>query len=136
LKNSKLVIPSKPMLDDVRKEKYELHLNDRLRSLRKAHGKTLKEMCEIVEVSISTFAGYEASKNSNNHRIPSLEKIVKLANYFGVSVDYLIGATDLKPQYSPLDVTELAEKAGLEPHIKATFDYAISQISEYTETGV
>ena len=133
---AKLIIPSEPKLEKVKDEIYELHLNDRLRSLRRAYGKTLKEMAAVVGVTISTYAGYEASKKLNNHRVPALEKIVKLANYFGVSVDYLIGHSDVKTQYSPVDVTELAEQAGLEPHVKATFDFAISEISKYTHAGV
>lgn len=136
MESAKLILPSEPKLEKVKDEFYELHLNSRLRSLRLAYGKTLKEMSQVVGVTISTYAGYEAAETSNNHRVPHLQKIVKLANYFGVSLDYLIGTSDVKAQYSPIDVTELAEQAGLEPHIKATFDFAISEISKYTHAGV
>ena len=33
----------------------------------------------------------------NGHRLPSVENLIKLADYFGVSTDYLLGRTD-KPE--------------------------------------
>jgi len=37
------------------------------------------------------------SKWKNGVQYPSIESLVKLANYFGVSTDYLLGRTD-KPE--------------------------------------
>lgn len=133
MEHSKIVLPSLPQLEKVKNENFEILLPYRLRALRKAQGKTLKEMALIVGVTISTYAGYETPKPNANSRVPALEKIMKLSNYFGVSVDYLIGATDEKPRYQALDVTELAEKAELQPHVKATLDFAISEITKQKE---
>lgn len=126
MEQQKIVLPLPA--NHISRDHIEVKLNHRLRSLRKAKGKTLKDMSEYIGVTISTYAGYEAEETSKNHRTPSIDKIVRLADYFCVSVDYLVGASDEKPQYTPYDVTELAARAELEPHIKATFDYAISEI--------
>jgi transcriptional regulator with XRE-family HTH domain len=134
VEHSKFVLPSEPLLEKAKEKKYEIQLEDRLRALRHAYGKTLKEMAEVLGVTISTYAGYEAKKDNKNHRVPALEKILKLSDYFGVSVDYLVGASDLRAKYTPLDIKEMAEKADLEPHVKATFDFAITKISESKET--
>jgi hypothetical protein len=45
-----------------------------------------------------------------NHRIPSVSKIMKFANYYGVSVDYLIGNTDQKHKYDVVDIREMYEQ--------------------------
>ena len=110
-----LIIPAEPLAEKVADKKYEVQLSDRLRSLRKAAGKTLKEISEVLGVSLSTYAGYEAAPSTNNHRVPSLDKIMKLANYFGVSVDYLIGNSDIRYVYKQASVWDALAAAPLKP---------------------
>lgn len=129
--DSKVVLPLVPNVEKAKKKNYYVQLNDRLRSLRKAHGKTLREMAEFVGVSISTYAGYEASSNNNNYRVPALDKIMRLAEFFGVSVDYLIGACDVKPRYVNLDIYELAKKTPLPPHEAMMFDALLKKVSDH-----
>ena len=56
-----------------------------LRALRKARGMTLKEVAERVGVAESTVSQYE-----NGKRDPDFETLLKLAELFDVSVDYLM----------------------------------------------
>lgn len=65
---------------------------DRLRMLREEKGLTQKELGEIVKVSERVIGYYEA-----NNRFPKDENTLKrMADYFNVSVDFLIGRTDIR----------------------------------------
>lgn len=59
---------------------------NRIRELRKQHKLTLKELGAKMGVAENTMSQYELGR-----RQPDQETIVKLAHYFGVTVDYLLG---------------------------------------------
>ena len=58
----------------------------RLKELRKQNHYTLQNVADAVDVSNGTVANYE-----NGKREPNIATLIKLADYFDVSVDYLIG---------------------------------------------
>lgn len=64
---------------------------ERLRYLRECEELTQKELSEKLGISPSTLAHYESGR-----RDPGLDMLKKCANYFGVSVDYLLGNEDTK----------------------------------------
>ncbi len=66
--------------------------SSRLRELRKAKGITQEELAKIIGVERSSIGKYEGK----GHVIPSDDVKVKLAEYFGVSVDYLLGRSKEK----------------------------------------
>lgn len=66
-------------------------LGKRLYQLRNDNKITQKELASILNISNSTLSQYE-----NNLRIPSDEIKIKIAKYFNVSIDYLLGITDQK----------------------------------------
>lgn len=59
---------------------------ERLRELRLKRGMTQTQVGDLIGVSCVTIGRYEAGE-----REPSNAKIAALADYFGVSVDYLMG---------------------------------------------
>lgn len=59
---------------------------NRLRELRNATKKQQKEIAETLGLSTSAYSNYELGL-----REPSYDILQKLADYFGVSVDYLLG---------------------------------------------
>ena len=63
----------------------------RLKELRKEKGLSLKEMGEILGVAESTVSLYESSKREASYSILS-----KASQYFGVSIDFLIGESSQK----------------------------------------
>ena len=69
-------------------------LSKRIKQLRESHGETQQKMAENLGVSQQTIAGWEKGQ-----RNPSLETLSTLADYFGVSVDYLLGRTDIPSIY-------------------------------------
>ncbi|MDE5667746.1 MAG: helix-turn-helix domain-containing protein [Clostridia bacterium] len=61
----------------------------RLFELRTEKGLSQRELARLMNVSQGTYNNWE---NSNTQ--PSIEQQIALANFFEVSVDYLIGRTD------------------------------------------
>ena len=59
----------------------------RIRELRKKCGITMKELGEKIGVAESTVSQYETGK-----RQPDYETLLKLGEYFGVTVDFILGA--------------------------------------------
>lgn len=56
---------------------------------RKRKGITQQELADALNISRSTLAGYEAENKK-----PSYKVLVRIAEYFGVTVDYLLRSTD------------------------------------------
>ena len=61
-------------------------LGCRLRELRKENHLTQEKLGEILGVSKVSISGYE-----NGNRIPSLEILNKIIDFFGISSDFLLG---------------------------------------------
>ncbi|ETA73340.1 helix-turn-helix domain-containing protein [Ligilactobacillus equi] len=66
-------------------------MENRIKELRKERGITLKELSEAVGLAISTLSGYEKKENEKGSRNPKIENWEKLADFFGVTVEYLQG---------------------------------------------
>ena len=65
------------------------HLSVRLRLLREERGETRSDLSRVVCMSKESIAGWEAGR-----RDPDTETVVRLAEHFGVSTDYLLGHGD------------------------------------------
>ena len=59
---------------------------ERLKELRNARSLMQKDISRIFNVSMGAVGNWESGK-----RIPDTDTLVRIADYFGVSVDYLIG---------------------------------------------
>lgn len=64
---------------------------ENIRNLREDHDKTQKELADYLNIKQTTYSKYELGKIN----IP-VEVFTKLADYYGVSVDYLLGRTKIK----------------------------------------
>ncbi|KRL84320.1 hypothetical protein FC36_GL000243 [Ligilactobacillus equi DSM 15833 = JCM 10991] len=51
----------------------------------------MKELSGSVGLAISTLSGYEKKENEKGSRKPKIENWHKLADFFGVTVEYLQG---------------------------------------------
>lgn len=65
---------------------------DILKQLRREKSITQKQLSDIIGVETSSIGKYEGKSSV----MPSIEILIRIANYFDVSVDYLIGRTDEK----------------------------------------
>lgn len=73
-------------------------LGTRLINLRKNRKLTQKELAVIIGIARTTYSGYE-----NESREPDYETLQKIASFFNVSIDFLLGRVD-KPQVVLTDV--------------------------------
>ena len=80
-------------------------IGKRLYKLRKAAGLSQKELGDLLAVSHHTISSYEKDKSDPNDEIK-----IKLAKYFRVSVDYLVGMIDDPyPSWSNASIVVLPE---------------------------
>ncbi|WP_126430076.1 helix-turn-helix domain-containing protein [Brevibacillus marinus] len=68
-------------------------IGQRIRLLRKMRNMTQADLAEALNLAKTTISSYENDINEPNH-----EMLIKLADFFHVSVDYLIGRTDTHEQ--------------------------------------
>lgn len=61
----------------------------RLKELRKEKKKTQVEMAEYLGIKARAYQYYEGGGH-----YPEVPNLIKLADYFGVSTDYLLGRSD------------------------------------------
>ena len=58
----------------------------KLKELRKEKKKTQEEIASVLNLSTAAYGRYEVG-----NREPTLETLIKLADYYSVSLDYLVG---------------------------------------------
>ena len=64
--------------------------SERLKELRQEKNLTQKQLANELAVTIPTLSHWECG-----YQEPNISQLIMLANYFEVSVDYLVGNTDL-----------------------------------------
>jgi len=69
-------------------------LGERLKILIKEKGLEQQEVASILGIKPPTFSGYVINK-----REPPFDKLRQFADFFGVSIDYLLGYSDIKDPY-------------------------------------
>lgn len=74
----------------------------RLRELRKSRNLTLKDIGNVLNVSESAVSQYE-----NNKRELDNTSLTTLADYFEVTVDYLLGRTDSPDLAIPKEIENM-----------------------------
>lgn len=89
-------------------------LNERIRQLRTARNISQVELAKALCVSKQSVSNWE-----NDNILPSIDMLVKLAAYFSVSTDYLLG----------LDVKQCIDVTGLPPEVVAHIRLLIGDLS-------
>lgn len=80
-----------------------MNISISLKQLRRQKGILQKELAAVLHCSVGTISNYEAGIHN-----PDLDTLVTLADYYGVSTDYLLGRSaipsqqliDIAPGYS------------------------------------
>ncbi len=67
-----------------------MEFKDRLKKLRKEKGFSQKELASLLHYSYTAIANYESGRNQ-----PKINDLIRLANILDVSVDYLLGISDV-----------------------------------------
>lgn len=71
---------------------------DILSELRKSLRLSQKDLADLLHVSTSTISNYETNRNA-----PDIENLLWLADYFGVTTDYLLGRSSINLPASELE---------------------------------
>ena len=64
----------------------------RLKEIRKHRGKKLKEAADCLGIQPRSYQAYESGD-----REPNIARLIVLADFFDVSLDYLLGRADTDP---------------------------------------
>jgi len=103
-----------------------MDVGDQIRKLRRNRGLKQRELADIIGVSRSTIVLYEQSK-----RNPTLEYLSRIADYFGVPVDYFVSAVP-PPAKSDArrweEVTDKANEIGVTPEHVMRFLSTIEEV--------
>lgn len=87
-------------------------MKNRLKEIRKSLGFPQKEISAFLDVSISTYSRYESNVMEMNS-----QTLRKLAEYFNVSVDYILCRTDL-PNSQPGSINNAGKSKEFRASIK------------------
>lgn len=82
---------------------YEI-FRENLRSLVQNRGKLMKDVANDINISPTSLSRYLTGQ-----RDPDLKYVVRIAEYFGVTVDWLLGVNQHKFDALPPEIQELAE---------------------------
>ncbi len=99
-------------------------MNNRLRELRKEKGLTQIELAKILNVSDRSVGFYETGE-----RDPDTETLKKLADYFDVTIDYLLGRSDIRNQ----KIADIEKQANHNIDASGLPDEDIKKVKEYVE---
>lgn len=81
---------------------------EKIRYLRTKNNITSKQLSKILDISESSISLYE-----NGKRTPNIELIIRIADFFKVSTDFLLGVTDnpqkISQNDSETDFSEILE---------------------------
>lgn len=80
----------------------ETLLPERLKALRYECNETQQDVADMLNVQRATYSAYE-----RGNILPPYDKIKKLADYFEVSVDYLMGETNFRNPEKPKGKAEV-----------------------------
>jgi len=65
--------------------------SSRMKELRKEQKKTQQELADTFSVRVRTYQGYEYGES-----YPEVAKLIAIADFFDVSLDYLVGRSDIR----------------------------------------
>ena len=98
--------------------------DQRLKNLREARGLTMRQAAVDLDIPYTTYVHYEKDENEANSTA-----LVKMALYYGVSADYLLGLPARKDQSPPLD----PERETLRSFLNEMSVSQLEEVSQFAE---
>ena len=86
----------------------------RLKDLRESRGINMKEAAKLLNMPYTTYVNYEKGL-----REPTSEVLIQMADFYGVTIDYLMGrsySTNLVDISSTSDIIKKQADAAITPH--------------------
>lgn len=78
-----------------------MNIGERIAQLRKSRSMSQFQLAKTLNIATSTLGMYETNK-----RKPNMEMLEKLADFFGVSVDYLLGRPEKNDNNNTADLAD------------------------------
>lgn len=79
-----------------------MEMKNVLKTLRKTRGYTsAKDFCKAIGISFSTYQNYESGS-----RVPTVEMLIKIADFYGVTTDFLLGREPVPKPLADLNLSE------------------------------
>lgn len=100
---------------------------ERLKLLRKEENMRQQDIAKILKVSPSTIGMYEQGR-----RDPDTDTVRLLADFFNVSIDYLLGNSDIRTNKKH-NKSKIETKAYHNLDVNGLPEEAIKQVEEYIE---
>lgn len=100
-----------------------MEFNIRLRKLREEKNLTRKELADKLQLSYWALSKYETGE-----RFPDPETLNKIADFFNVSLDYLMGRTDIR---DPITTIAAHRTNGYDEPLTEEELFAIEQFKEF-----
>lgn len=108
-----------------------MELKDTLKYIREKNGLTKRELCEKTGISERAYLTYEFGE-----REPKVSVIAKLADFYGVTTDYLLGREPAPDPFADLGLCEESETdvinkyMSLPPNIRACLMDVLLQLAD------
>lgn len=93
-------------------------LSERIKMLREEVHLTQSQLAEKLDIATSSISQYE-----NGDRVPSDDIKIKIAKYFDVSLDFLIGLSDIRNPYVFFTLSE---------YFKSLTEEEINEVIKFT----
>ena len=119
-------------------------IGDTLKRLRNMKNITSEELCTQIGIKSGSYRNYE-----RNDRKPDYETLIKLADFYDVTTDYLLGRPDAKPPADPVeefvDKVQMKEQEQIilkkwlaldEKQRRVVFDFMVDIVHEYESASV
>ena len=94
-----------------------------LRNLRKEKNLTISKTSEMLNIPFETYRSYEIGRNQADY-----ETLLKIADFFDVSVDYILGRDEFTPKEKSAGLSE-TRKISITP-LEADLLYTFRQIGK------
>lgn len=88
-----------------------MNFPQRLRELRKGKNLTQNDMAKLLNITVQAYGAYERGRSQ-----PDFDTLVKIADFFNVSIDYLLGRTNI-----PYSANQFAEEKFNDPDLLEVF---------------
>ena len=108
-----------------------MELKDTLKYIREKNGLTKRELCEKTGISERAYLTYEFGE-----REPKISVIEKLADFYGVTTDYLLGREPAPDPFADLNLNKESEEdvidkyMSLPPNIRACLMDVLLQLAD------
>ena len=108
-----------------------MELKDTLKYIREKNGLTKRELCEKTGISERAYLTYEFGE-----REPKISVIAKLADFYGVTTDYLLGREPAPDPFADRNLNKESEKdvidkyMSLPPNIRACLMDVLLQLAD------